>query len=63
MEHVAGIEDYQIALATFRAVCERWPRTPITLRQGARVIEDSRRLRVAESIKSTTFREEPLARP
>jgi hypothetical protein len=24
----------------------RWPDTPITLRQGARVIEDSRRLRV-----------------
>jgi hypothetical protein len=32
--------------ATFRAACERWPGTPITLRQGARVIEDSRRLRV-----------------
>jgi len=29
-----------------RAACERWPGTPITLRQGARVIEDSRRLRV-----------------
>jgi hypothetical protein len=35
------------ALATFRAACERWPGTPITLRQGARVIEDSRRLRLA----------------
>jgi len=23
--------------------CERWPGAPITLRQGARVIEDSRR--------------------
>jgi hypothetical protein len=32
---------------TFRAACERWPGTPITLRQGARVIEDSRRLRLA----------------
>ena len=47
MEHVAGVEDYQVALATYRAACERWPGTPITLRQGARVIEDSRRLRVA----------------
>jgi len=37
----------QVALATYRAACERWPGTPITLRQGARVIEDSRRLRVA----------------
>jgi hypothetical protein len=46
VEHVAGIEDYQLVLATYRAACERWPGTPITLRQGARVIEDSRRLRV-----------------
>jgi len=34
MEHVAGVEDYQVALATYRAACERWPGTPITLRQG-----------------------------
>ena len=46
MEHIAGVEDYQVALATFRAACERWPGTPIALRQGARVIEDSRRLRL-----------------
>jgi len=47
LEHVAGVEDYQLALATYRAACECWPGTPIALRQGARVIEDSRRLRVA----------------
>jgi hypothetical protein len=47
VEHVAGVEDYQIALTTYRAACERWPSTPITLRQGPRVIEDSRRLRMA----------------
>jgi hypothetical protein len=29
----------------------RWPGTPITLRQGARVIEDSRHLRLAWSDK------------
>jgi hypothetical protein len=51
VEHVAGIEDYQVALATYRAACERWPGTPITLRQGARVIEDSRRVRLAWSDK------------
>jgi hypothetical protein len=39
VEHIAGIE---VALATFRAACERWPGAPITLRQGACVIEDSR---------------------
>jgi hypothetical protein len=47
MEHVAGVEDYQVALATYRAACQRWPGTPVTLRQGARVIEDSRRTRTA----------------
>jgi hypothetical protein len=49
VEHVAGVEDYEVALATFQAACKRWPHTPITLRQGARVIEDSRRLRLARS--------------
>ena len=44
VKHVAGIEDYQVATATY--ACQRWPGTPITLRQGARVIKDSRRLRV-----------------
>ena len=29
VEHVAGIEDYQVALATYRAACERWPGMPI----------------------------------
>jgi len=46
VEHIAGAEDYEVALATFRAACQRWPGIPITLRQGARVIEDSRRLRL-----------------
>jgi len=45
VDHVAGIEDYQVALATYRAACERWPGAPITLRQGGGVIENSRRLR------------------
>jgi len=46
VEHIAGVEDYQVALVTYRAACQRWPGIPITLRQGARMIEDSRRLRV-----------------
>jgi hypothetical protein len=49
VEHITGVEDHQVALATYRAACERWPGTPITLRQGARVIEGSRRLRLAWS--------------
>src|SRR5262249_31871023 len=31
------------AVAAPRAACEPWPGTPITLRQGIRVIEDNRR--------------------
>jgi hypothetical protein len=47
VEHVAGVEDYQVAMATYRPAVERWPGGAIRLRQGARVIEDSRRTRVA----------------
>jgi hypothetical protein len=41
-----GVEDFEVAMATYRAACQRWPNAAITLRQGARVIEDSRRLRL-----------------
>jgi hypothetical protein len=41
VEHVAGVEDYELTLATFRAPCQHWPGIPMTLRQGSRVIEDS----------------------
>jgi hypothetical protein len=47
IEHIAGVEDFQVAQATYRAAVERWPGGAITLRQGARVIEDSRRTRFA----------------
>ena len=47
VEHLAGVEDYTLALATYRAAVERWPGGAITLRQGARVIEDSRRIQTA----------------
>src|SRR5438552_4019932 len=46
IEHLAGVEDPQVAKATYLAACQRWPGTPITLRQGTRVIEDSRRTRL-----------------
>jgi hypothetical protein len=46
IEHLAGVEDLQVAKATYLAACQRWPETPITLRQGTRVIEDSRRTRL-----------------
>jgi hypothetical protein len=39
--HVAGVDDYETAVATFWAACHRWPKAKITLRQGARIIEKS----------------------
>jgi hypothetical protein len=47
VEHIAGVEDFQVARMTYEAAVERWPGGAITLRQGARVIEDSRRTRIA----------------
>ena len=37
-EHVAGVSDYQVALAAFEAAAARWSKSAITLRQGARVV-------------------------
>jgi hypothetical protein len=51
-EHLAGVEDFEIAMATYRAACERWPGAAITLRQGARVIEDTGNLSIAPLIRS-----------
>jgi hypothetical protein len=31
-------------MAAFEAACRRWPGETITLRQGARVVEDSRKV-------------------
>ena len=41
--HVAGTEDLMVAMAAYEAACRQWPGETITLRQGARVIEDSRK--------------------
>ena len=46
VEHIAGIEDLTVALATYHAACKRWPGAAITLRQGSHVIEDNQRSRL-----------------
>jgi hypothetical protein len=50
VEHVAGVEDYQVALATYRAACERWPGTPITL--AARCASDRGQPAPARGVQS-----------
>ena len=47
VEHLAAVGGYDLAVATYRAACLRWPNAAITLRQGTRVIEDSRKRRLA----------------
>jgi hypothetical protein len=38
VEHVAGVDDFEVAEATYRAAIARWPAARITLRQGARIV-------------------------
>jgi hypothetical protein len=46
VEQLAGIDDCELAMAAYQFAVERWPKTTITLRQGARVIKDSRKRRM-----------------
>jgi hypothetical protein len=41
IEHVAGVDDFEVAEATYWAAVARWPRARITLRQGARVVYEN----------------------
>jgi hypothetical protein len=44
VEHLAGLENLIVARGAYRVACERWPNARITLRRGARIVEDSRPL-------------------
>ena len=41
IEQIAAVGDYMVALATYHAAVKRWPKDKITLRNRARVIEQS----------------------
>jgi hypothetical protein len=41
IEQIAAVGDYTVALGTYRAAVKRWPKDKITLRNRARVIEQS----------------------
>jgi hypothetical protein len=41
IEQIASVGDYLVALETYRAAVKRWPGAKITLRNRARVIEQS----------------------
>ena len=40
-ERIAGVSDYLVAVETYRAAVKRWADAKITLRNRARVIEQS----------------------
>jgi hypothetical protein len=40
-DHLAGVEDFLLAKATYDAAVRRWPKERIRLRQEARIVEDS----------------------
>jgi len=48
IEQLAGVDDYELAEQTWLAAIRRWPREAIILRQGARVVADSRRVRLVK---------------
>jgi len=39
VEHLASVEDSEVAEATYWAAHQRWPAAKLTLRNGAKVIE------------------------
>jgi hypothetical protein len=41
VEHVAGVDDFETALAAYWTACRKWPKAKITMRQGVRVVEKS----------------------
>jgi hypothetical protein len=47
-ETIAAVDDYELAEVMWRAAIERWPDATIILRQGVRVVHDSRRPRVVK---------------
>jgi hypothetical protein len=48
LEHLAGVDDFALAEATWMAAIKRWPKAVIMLRQGARIVLDSRRPRLVK---------------
>jgi len=43
VEHIAGLDGFQLTEVSYRAAIARWPEARIMLRQGAHVIHDTGR--------------------
>jgi hypothetical protein len=47
-EHVAGVEDFALAVKLYEAAINRWPGERIMLRQEARIVHDSHKPRLVK---------------
>jgi hypothetical protein len=43
LEHLGGTEDYLLAAELYEAALKRWPEGRIQMREGARIVYDSKR--------------------
>jgi hypothetical protein len=41
LEHIAGVDDFNVAMGAYQAVLTRWPHARVILRHGARTVHDS----------------------
>ena len=41
LEHIAGIDDFKVAMGAYQAALTRWPHARVILRHGARTVQDS----------------------
>ena len=48
VQRVADVDDLAVAVETYEAACKRWPGNCFTLREGFRVIADSRQTQPAK---------------
>jgi hypothetical protein len=60
LEHLAGVEDFQLADSVYRAARKRWPEADLMLRQEARIIHNSRREDLSDSADDDIDRRSPL---
>ena len=40
VEHIAGLDDFEIATAAYQAALTRWPQSRVILRQSVRTVHD-----------------------
>jgi HEPN domain-containing protein len=60
IEHLAGVDDFQLAEAVYQAARKRWPDKVIVLRDETRVIRDSRQETPPEAAADQIDRRTPL---